>query len=78
MRTLAILLLATITIGTAQRIVSCEVDHWEKEDLSRKVNSCNECAGKESQGYGCGGECKWNPAKATCVHKVNNSRIYTA
>ena len=78
MRTLAILLLATITIGTAQRIVSCEIDYWQPGDRTSKVESCNECAGRDSQGYGCGGECKWNRAKATCVHKVNNSRTYTA
>ena len=78
MRTLAILLLATITIGAAQRIVSCKVDFWTVGDRSLKVNSCNECAGRYSYGYGCGGECEWNHAKATCVHKVNNPHIFTA
>jgi len=70
MRTLAILLLATITIGAAQRIVSCENDHWRLGDRSRKVESCNECAGRNSQGNGCEGECKWNDDRKTCVHKA--------
>ena len=76
MRTLAILLLATITIGAAQRIVSCENDHWRLGDRSRKVESCNECAGRNSQGDGCEGECKWNDDRKTCVHKVNNLHKY--
>ena len=78
LRTLAILLLATITIGTAQRIVSCEIDYWQPGDRTSKVESCNECAGRDSHGYGCGGECTWSEYKKTCVHKVNNSHIFTA
>lgn len=31
--------------------------------------SCNKCAGANSGGYGCGGECIWDERKVTCIHE---------